>query len=622
MNKFNQVLAVANGNALVYSGDISPAKSTAFAFYGAENTPFANIPFTKEDLFLFLSASISFVKEIADAMNQKYDENKVMFYSLAKNTEVYNKVPKLQENLETEINIKRFLGIFVAAETDTELSNFIVDTFIEKYPELAYAKDAKVDKYTISKNFFKKPVDFPQTSNINCTMCMPLTALYVAMTQHEIDSKKIRGLVVTANNYIAYRNMMIINAGRKSISTSWSNRGYVHRTEKRKAIEALSNTKYMGTLIDLLNAVNSDTDLDGLPKDDYDFLCEFSKNIFQMQPKPGCENKQFEIKVDNEGRIVSMGKVFDYTKDDTDSAYALHYLSIFSDIAEQFDYSSTVLFGEKEITPELRKRLYTVIASFDNVALQNENHCCNFSFSIYLVAMLFYILFEELAKQKELYFKNNSETQFCALFDLEKKISELEGIITDLQNDNENLGAIIAEYDNKLSEVIATPKTIVKDISREAIGTYEASITAKDKEIEKLKQALEKAEAKNKEVDLLREIVFEIKMCDLRESKTALAELVKGKKIVVIGGHINWQKKMKAMYPDMIIIDGHLANVDIAMFKNADLVLFNTANMSHKLYYKLIDAFRSNGIVYDYLGRITNSALLEQEIAYLIEKHL
>ena len=69
------------------------------------------------------------------------------------------------------------------------------------------------------------------------------------------------------------------------------------------------------------------------------------------------------------------------------------------------------------------------------------------------------------------------------MFDLEKKISELEGIITDLQNDNENLGAIIAEYDNKLSEVIATPKTIVKDISREAIGTYEASITAKDKEI-------------------------------------------------------------------------------------------------------------------------------------------
>ena len=72
----------------------------------------------------------------------------------------------------------------------------------------------------------------------------------------------------------------------------------------------------------------------------------------------------------------------------------------------------------------------------------------------------------------------------------------------------------------------------------------------------------------------------------------------------------------------MIIIDGHLANVDIAMFKNADLVLFNTANMSHKLYYKLIDAFRSNNVEYDYLGRITNSALLEQEIAYLIEKHL
>ena len=270
----------------------------------------------------------------------------------------------------------------------------------------------------------------------------------------------------------------------------------------------------------------------------------------------------------------------------------------------------------------MRKKLYKVITGFDNIALKGENDCCNFSFSIYLLAMLFYVLFEELATQRELYFKNNSETQFYALYDLEQKIEELEGVIDSLETDNENLKATIAEYDDKLSKVIAPPKTIVKESSKEEIAAYETSIAIKNKEIEKLKQELKKAEAKNKEVDLLREMVFEIKMCDLPESKTSLVELIKGKKIVVVGGHVNWQNKMKAAYPDMIILDGHLANVDIAMFKDADLVLFNTANMSHKLYHKLIDAFRSNNVEYDYLGRITNSALLEQEIAYLIEKHL
>jgi len=341
-----------------------------------------------------------------------------------------------------------------------------------------------------------------------------------------------------------------------------------------------------------LSAINCDEDIEGIQYDEYSFLCDWTDNVFQKNTN------------------------------DADAANALHYISIFSTIAKQFDYSACTLFGERAISPELRKKLYWVITRFENIALKGENDCCNFSFSIYLVAMLFYVLFEELAKQRELYFKNNSETQFYALHDLEQKISELEGALDGLETDNENLKATIAEYNDKLSKVISTPKTVVKDISKEAIATYEASIALKNKEIEKLKQELEKAEAKNKEVDLLREMVFEIKMCDLPESKTSLVELVKGKKIVVVGGHVNWQNKMKTTYPDMIILDGHLANVDIAMFKDADLVLFNTSNMSHTLYYKLIDTFRSNSVKYDYLGRITNSALLEQEIAYLIEKHL
>lgn len=592
MKNESKVLAVVNGRTLRFDGKITSIKNSQNSVFAQKNAIAEIHPYSQDDLYLYLAASASFIKEIAIALNEKYEEDKVLYYALAKHSPSYAKITKLQESLETEINIKRFLGIFIAAEYKSELSDYIVNAFIKKYPELGRALDANLNDKIIDTYFMQPPVDLPDTSDINCLVFMPLAALYIALTRHSIDSPKIKSLVLTAKVIFFHRNNVIACVKENIDNDSWSDRGYVHKTGKRKAIEALSNTKYMSTLISLINAINCDEDIEGIQHDEHNFLCNWMENVFKMNTE------------------------------DADAANSLHYISIFSRVAEQFNYCAGTLFGEKEITPELRKKLYRIITEFENIALKGENDCCNFSFSIYLVAMLFYVLFEELATQRELYFKNNSETQFYALHDLEQKIEELEGVIDSLENENENLKATIAEYNDKLSKVISTPKTVVKDISKEAIATYEASIALKNKEIEKLKQELEKAEAKNKEVDLLREMVFEIKMCDLPESKTPLVELVKGKKIVVVGGHVNWQNKMKAAYPDMIILDGHLANVDIAMFKDADLVLFNTANMSHKLYHKLIDAFRSNNVEYDYLGRITNSALLEQEIAYLIEKHL
>lgn len=615
------ILSICNGKALNYSGELGH-QDIMEAFYDAPNSPFAKTSFSTEDFYLFLSASVSFVKDVAVALNEKYEEDKIKYYALAKNSSVYDKVPKLEESLETEINIKRFLGLFIAAESSMELSQFIVDTFIKHYPELSKALDGSINKAIIKNNFLKAPSDRPNTTNVNCKMIMPFMALYIALTKHDIGSSKIWALVMCANNYIAYRNMMIANVKKKSIDTSWSDRGYVHKTEKRRAIEALSNTKFVGTLIDLINAIRSSTDLDILPKEDYEFLTAFFENIYTYRFKDGV--KREDIPVPESGAIDDdwVNKCLKLYEEDADGAYALQYLSIFDTLAEQFDYSPTVLFGEREITSDLRKRFYAIIVEFRNIAHLMSNDNCYFPFSLYLLTVLFYVLFEELAKQKELYFKYNSETQYFALHDLETKIGELERVIEELTADKETLATVIAEYDNKLAEVIATPKTVVKDISKEAIATYEASISAKDKEIEKLKLELERERAKNKEVDRLREVVFEFEMPDLPESKVSLAELIDGKKIVVIGGHINWQNKMKAAYPDMIIIDGHLANVDTALFKDVDLVLFNTANMSHKLYYKLIDVFRFEKVKYDYLGRVTNSALLEKEIAYLIQKNL
>lgn len=613
-----RIIALANGLPLICNANLKVGNMSNLLF-ALPDAQFANLPFSLEDFYLRLATAVSFVEEIAVSLNEKYDEDKIKYYSLATNTSVYNKICDLEETLETEINIKRFLGLFIAAESDSVLSDFIVDTFIKKYPELKLAQENNLNKNIISKNFLKNPPDCPETTNINYVIRLPFMALYVALKKYDINSSEIKKLLHSVNAFISASNSFMDHANKKSIDNTWSNKGYSHITEKRKSIEALSNTKFLGSLVDVLNSIKLNRTLTSQPQDTYDFLNAFFDNIFKFEAK-GTGNQESTTTIDTNKKDLE-SDFFELLKEDADGSLALHYLSIFDCIAEQFDYSPTVLFGEKEIDSDLRKRFYSIIAEFKDIAYQKENGDYYFPFSLYLLTVLFYVVFGELAKQKELYFKYNSETQYFALHDLESKVVELNSVIKELSSDKENLTAVINEYDKKIAEIISVPETIVKDISKETIAAFEASISAKDKEIEKLKEELEKARIKNKEVDRLREVVFEFEMPDLPDSKISLAELIKGKKIIVVGGHINWRNKMKATYPSLEILDGHLANIDISLFDNADLVLFNTSNMSHKVYYKLIDGFRFNQIKFDYLGRAKNIELLEKEIAYLIEKN-
>ena len=99
-----------------------------------------------------------------------------------------------------------------------------------------------------------------------------------------------------------------------------------------------------------------------------------------------------------------------------------------------------------------------------------------------------------------------------------------------------------------------------------------------------------------------------------------VAELIKGKNIYIFGGHINWRTRLKSNYPSLNIMDGHNPSFDEQQLLNADIVLLNTSNMSHALYYKVIEVLRKNKIRFDYLGKYINQNLLEQEIAEILKR--
>lgn len=101
----------------------------------------------------------------------------------------------------------------------------------------------------------------------------------------------------------------------------------------------------------------------------------------------------------------------------------------------------------------------------------------------------------------------------------------------------------------------------------------------------------------------------------------SLSELTEGKKIIVIGGHINWRNDLKNKYPAFQIFDGSVNTADLSSIQSADFVFLNVSNMSHAMYYKIMSILRTNNIPFDYLGRAINQELCEKEMADILSKH-
>ena len=76
---------------------------------------------------------------------------------------------------------------------------------------------------------------------------------------------------------------------------------------------------------------------------------------------------------------------------------------------------------------------------------------------------------------------------------------------------------------------------------------------------------------------------------------------------------------MKKKYPKLNLLDGHSTSFDLQTLTTSDVVLLHTGNMSHAVYYKMIDNLRTSNVKFDYIGRYNNANLLEQEIAEILK---
>lgn len=99
---------------------------------------------------------------------------------------------------------------------------------------------------------------------------------------------------------------------------------------------------------------------------------------------------------------------------------------------------------------------------------------------------------------------------------------------------------------------------------------------------------------------------------DNNVSESDLDIFLKSKKIIVSGGHVNWQNKIKEKYPWFTYIDVDNVNFDVNILKTADYIFFNTLHCSHTLYFKFknnMNVGRNKQDVKDKLIYINNNSL-------------
>ena len=120
-----------------------------------------------------------------------------------------------------------------------------------------------------------------------------------------------------------------------------------------------------------------------------------------------------------------------------------------------------------------------------------------------------------------------------------------------------------------------------------------------------LKKLIEKQTEEHAELVALRELVYSLDKGDIEtEYGISTDEMIlklNEKRCAIIGGHENWSNKMKKAFPGWVVIPvGESLNLDRAL-GGIDAAFIYTDVLEHAMYYKMMNAIRSNKTPFHYI---------------------
>lgn len=195
---------------------------------------------------------------------------------------------------------------------------------------------------------------------------------------------------------------------------------------------------------------------------------------------------------------------------------------------------------------------------------------------------------------KKLYFDNNKESMFL---ELEKRQEEIAESQAQLKKERDAL-------------------ELLKYKTTEEINGLRKDVSFLQKENKRLQEKLDSTESDSKEAIALREYVYSLAEEPMPvENEKIDIEALNKVAGVIIGGHPNWQQKLKDELRGWKFIATDVS-LNEEVVSNAEVVLFNVSYIGHPLYNKAMSIIRNNNIRIGYIGS-TNIDLCIAEIEKL-----
>lgn len=310
---------------------------------------------------------------------------------------------------------------------------------------------------------------------------------------------------------------------------------------------------------DHYNNTTTRISLKNIPKELHTKVKELKKRIYEQYGHFTSYSKMYGLLAK---RAEAMALLFDYEK--------LSCESLFSQLK----------FTERDIEEILLT--YLVVYDYDSVNIESvADYLCDAVYVRYMIKA-----YKDVKKQ---YFDNNKE---LVMVELESTMKELAAAKQE-----------VSYRSSLLSE------------SEETIRTLE-------KEIQRLKVALEEERKNQQELNSLREFLFSLNHQQdnyTEDSELYDIENIKSIKAVLLGGHEKWQAKMKEVLPNFIFIHPDNLNYDLRVLDNIDALFIYPYYLNHSIYYRTMESIAGKDIIIGYLNE-TNEERVLQAISNTLSK--
>lgn len=262
------------------------------------------------------------------------------------------------------------------------------------------------------------------------------------------------------------------------------------------------------------------------------------------------------------------------------------YVDVISMIFDTEDMMFLSLTNHMKIS---RKDLEELAALY-YVLYNNQNKVESAKFII--TGLFIKCMIKAYKELKDFYFKNNKETLYIELEDLEYKLKKYEEEYSKLKNINKNL------------------ENEIKRIRNEYKHSLEKRIIELEKQITEQQKVIEELRENEKELYALRELVFELEHdYQITEKETEIPNAP----VLIVGGHENWRRKLQRVLPNNFkFLDGTIESFDIKILNNIKYVFFYTAYMNHAVYYKIINYCKKNDVKIKYIKSTSIDLVLNE----------